>query len=162
MQKNIPIYQNYSNKTIKRNIHNNNREEDIKNNNSPISTTSSNLSSIKEKKSKSSMNKENIQNKFSLKNNNINIRKSYSYKLMNKSNKKYNKEVIKNNTLFIFDRDDTLFFTTHLNPSKNSTFFHESNTEKKLMNTIEFYISEILNKALSKGTVLIITNSSNG
>ena len=64
--------------------------------------------------------------------------------------------------MFIFDWDDTLFFTTHLNPSKNNLFFYENANEKKIMETIESYIEEILNKSLSKGTVLIITNSSKG
>ena len=93
---------------------------------------------------------------------NENIRKSYYQKLMNKFSVNLNKEIIKNNTIFIFDWDDTLFFTTHINPSKNTTFFYESKTEKRLMNKIEYYVAEILNKALSKGTVLIITNSSDG
>ena len=91
-----------------------------------------------------------------------NLRKSYYLKLMNKLPMNLNKQIIKNNTIFIFDWDDTLFFTTHLNPSKNTSFFYESQKEKRLMNTIEYYVVEILNKALSKGTVLIITNSSDG
>ena len=89
------------------------------------------------------------------------LRKTYYHKLI-KSQLINSKETIKNNTIFIFDWDDTLFFTSHLNPSKNTTFFYESKKEEKLMNTIEYYISEILNKALSKGNVLIITNSSEG
>jgi hypothetical protein len=73
-----------------------------------------------------------------------------------------NKTTIKNNPIFIFNWDDTLFFTTHINPSENNTFFYESQSEKKFMNRIEFYVSEILNKALSKGEVFIITNSGDG
>ena len=57
---------------------------------------------------------------------------------MNKFSVNLNKEIIKNNTIFIFDWDDTLFFTTHINPSKNTTFFYESKTEKRLMNKIEY------------------------
>ena len=75
---------------------------------------------------------------------------------------KLKKETIKNNTIFIFDWDDTLFFTTHLDPSKNSMRFNESALEKKMIKSIEYYVEEILNKALNKGTVLIITNSSEG
>ena len=89
------------------------------------------------------------------------LRKSYYQALINKNIIK-RKETIKNNTIFIFDWDDTLFFTTHLNPSKNTNFYYESQREKKLMNTIEYYIAEILKKALDKGIVLIITNSSDG
>ena len=91
-----------------------------------------------------------------------NLRKSYYNKLLNKNVVNISKETIKNNTIFIFDWDDTLFFTTHLNPSKNNIFFYESKTEKRYMNTIEHYVVEILKKALSKGEVLIITNSSDG
>ena len=75
---------------------------------------------------------------------------------------KLKKETIKNNTIFIFDWDDTLFFTTHLDPSKNSMRFNESALEKKMIKSIEYYVEEILSKALDKGTVLIITNSSEG
>ena len=73
-----------------------------------------------------------------------------------------NKKVIKDNTIFIFDWDDTLFFTTHLDPIKNNSLFNESQKEKRMMKSIEFYVEEILKKALSKGTVFIITNSSEG
>jgi len=75
---------------------------------------------------------------------------------------KFKKETIKNNTIFIFDWDDTLFFTTHLDPSKNSMRFNESSLEKRMIKSIEYYVEEILSKALNKGTVLIITNSSEG
>ena len=143
-------------------INNNIREEDFQNNKSSFTTISSNLSNDEKKDSMNSIDKENTVNIFSTDKKKKNIRKSYYQSLINKNIVNLNKEIIKNNTLFIFDWDDTLFFTTHLNPSKNSTFFYQSKTEKKLMNTIEYYIAEILNKALSKGTVLIITNSSDG
>ena len=154
-QKNISNYL-YSNNNSNNNI----REEDFQNiNSSSISTISSNSSNDEQKNAINSTIRENIINIFSRKNKNADIRKAY---YLNKNIVKFNKEIIKNNTLFIFDWDDTLFFTTHINPSKNNTFFYESKTEKRLMNTIEYYIVEILNKALSKGTVLIITNSSDG
>ena len=167
------IHSYFSKDVTKRNIstylhsnkyrnYNNNKEEDFQNNNSSISTISSNSSNDEEKKIIGSTNKENYLKMLSPKNNNNNFRKSYYQRLINKNIDNFNKEILKNNTLFIFDWDDTLFFTTHINPSKNSSFFYESKTEKRLMNTIEYYVSEILNKALSKGTVLIITNSSDG
>ena len=157
-QKNISNYL-YSNNNSNNNI----REEDFQNiNSSSISTISSNSSNDEQKNVINSTIRENIINIFSQKNKNTDIRKAYYQRLINKNIVKFNKEIIKNNTLFIFDWDDTLFFTTHINPSKNNTFFYESKTEKRLMNTIEYYIVEILNKALSKGTVLIITNSSDG
>ena len=90
------------------------------------------------------------------------LRKSYYHRLVHNNIEHFNKTTIKNNTIFIFDWDDTLFFTTHINPSENNTFFYESQTEKKFMSRIEFYVSEILNKALSKGEVFIITNSGDG
>ena len=165
---NKSIHSYFSNQITQRNISNyfysnnniSNKEQDLRNINSSISTISENLSN-NEEKSLSPKNEENSQNLLSPKKI-TNIRKSYYQSLINKNIIKFNKEIIKNNSLFIFDWDDTLFFTTHLNPSKNSTFFYESKTEKKLMNTIEYYVAEILKKALSKGTVLIITNSSDG
>ena len=155
----------YSNKKAhKNNSINNNKADESQNNSSSFSTISSNSNSSNDniKNNSISLHNENMfppNNKIK---NNKNLRKSYYQRLVNTNISKWNKEMIKNNTIFIFDWDDTLFFTTHLNPSKNSTFFYESKTEKRLMNTIEFYVSEILNKALSKGTVLIITNSSDG
>ena len=93
---------------------------------------------------------------------NENSRKSFYQKLICKNIININKKEIKNNTLFIFDWDDTLFFTTHLNQFKNKVFFYGNANEKRMIKTIESYIKDILNKALSKGTVLIITNSSKG
>ena len=134
----------------------NSEEEDSPSKSANFSTTSS--SSNDEKKSINILTKK-ISNEFRK---NLDLRKSYYHRLINQNIVNLNKETIKNNTIFIFDWDDTLFFTTHLNPSKNNVFFYESKTEKKLMNTIEYYVVEILNKALSKGKVLIITNSSDG
>ena len=58
---------------------------------------------------------------------------------------RWKKEEIKQNTIFIFDWDDTLFFTTHLDPIKNNLLFNETPKEKRMMKSI-----------------LIITNSSEG
>ena len=137
------------------NSHSKNVENDNLKNNSTISTTSS--------KSGSSNNEEKKEqnNIFPLKITK-DIRKSYYHQLIRKKIESETKSTIKNNTIFIFDWDDTLFFTTHINPSENNTFFYESQTEKKFMNRIEYYVSEILNKALSKGEVVIITNSGDG
>jgi len=137
------------------NSHSKNVENDNLKNNSTISTTSS--------KSGSSNNEEKKeQNNISPLKINKDIRKSYYHQLIRKKIESETKSTIKNNTIFIFDWDDTLFFTTHINPSENNTFFYESQTEKKFMNRIEYYVSEILNKALSKGEVVIITNSGDG
>jgi len=118
------------------------------------------LSSNEENKKPNILNKKKS-NEVLLNDKSKNLRKSYYNKLLNK-NVVISKETIKNNTIFIFDWDDTLFFTTHLNPSKNNTFFYESRTEKRFMSKIEYYVVEILKKALSKGKVLIITNSGDG
>ena len=75
---------------------------------------------------------------------------------------KLKKETIKNNTIFIFDWDDTLFFTSHLEPSKNRSLNNESLKIKKMKKVIEYYVEEILTKSLNRGIVLIITNSSEG
>ena len=66
--------------------------------------------------------------------------------------------------IFIFDWDDTLFFTSHLNRNKDSFFssYELPKRELKKMKEIEYYVDRILNKALSYGMVFIITNSSDG
>ena len=137
------------------NSHSKNVENDNLKNNSTISTTSSKSGSSnnEEKKEKNNISPLKITK---------DIRKSYYHQLIRKKIESETKSTIKNNTIFIFDWDDTLFFTTHINPSENNTFFYESQTEKKFMNRIEYYVSEILNKALSKGEVVIITNSGDG
>ena len=143
------------------NSHNRRKEEEKTN--STISTNTSislllNNEELKKKKNKN-LNISPIQNK---KDSSFHLRQSYYHRLIHNNIENTTKSTIKNNTIFIFDWDDTLFFTTHINPSENNTFFYESQTEKKFMNRIEFYVSEILNKALSKGEVVIITNSGNG
>ena len=134
-----------------------NKETYNRKNTSTISTNSS-------KSGSSNTEEQKDQNEISIspiKNMN-DIRKSYYHQLIRKKIEFETKSTIKNNTIFIFDWHDTLFFTTHINPSENNTFFYESQTEKKFMNRIEYYVSEILNKALSKGEVVIITNSGDG
>ena len=126
---------------------------------SPSSSPTSSNSSIEDKKLNSSKENKNFN---LLIDKNENSRKCFYQTLVCKNVININKEKIKNNTLFIFDWDDTLFFTTHLNPSNNNVFFYENENEKKMISVIESYIEDILNKALSKGTVLIITNSSEG
>ena len=135
-------------------------EENPHNNNSTISTTTSisGSSNNEDLKTKKNINLSPIKNNREY----YDLRKSYYHRLIHKNIPNMNKTTIKNNTIFIFDWDDTLFFTTHINPSENNTFFYESQSEKKFMNRIEFYVSEILNKALSKGEVFIITNSGDG
>ena len=137
------------------------KTDDNLNNNSTISTNDSiNGSSYKEeKKINNNLNTSPNKNIINMSNS---LRKSYYHRLIHKNIENMKKTTIKNNTIFIFDWDDTLFFTTHINPSENNTFFYESQTEKKFMNRIEFYVSEILNKALNKGEVFIITNSGDG
>ena len=88
--------------------------------------------------------------------NNLKIKKLSSDQL------KFNKEMLKHNTIFIFDWDDTLFFTSHLDPLNTNLLSNETPKEKRMMKSIEYYVQEILIKALSKGTVVIITNSSEG
>ena len=122
-------------------------------------STSSNSTTEEIKKVNISIKNQNIYSAFDK---NEKSRKIFYQKLICKNILNINKEEIKNNTLFIFDWDDTLFFTTHLNPSKNNLFFYENENEKRMMKAIEYYIEEIFNKALNKGTVLIITNSSEG
>ena len=134
------------------------KPEDISNN---ISSSIYSDSTVDENKNENVLNNKNeleFEDEISKENNAENNEKNISSKKLIK----LKKETIKNNTIFIFDWDDTLFFTSHLDPSKNNLLFNESSLEKKMMETIEFYVEEILIKAISKGTVLIITNSSEG
>jgi len=157
----FPNYINNKQNNISAIIYNFNtkKDNDCLNNNRKYSTEST---SSNDGNNKSNILSQKKSNEISLNDKSRNLRKSYYNRLLNKNVVNINKETIKNNTIFIFDWDDTLFFTTHLNPSKNNIFFYESKTEKRFMNTIEYYVVEILKKALSKGRVLIITNSGDG
>ena len=152
----------FSNKNFHRNISffcSNNKDDNPPINNSSVSKNCTSLNQEIKTSLFSSIKK---RTEFSLDKKYINFRRAYYNKINNKNISNLKKKTIKNNTLFIFDWDDTLFFTTHINPTKNNIFFYVSKSEEKLMNTIEYYVVEILNKALSKGTVLIISNSADG
>ena len=86
----------------------------------------------------------------------------------------YNKLIIKkiwnplikeqnSNTIFIFDWDDTLFCTSYLIPFINSSKKHlYFQTIKEKLKNLDENISNLLSKALDRGMVFIITNSSPG
>ena len=156
---NLSNISNIFQKTLNSSMHK--KEDDNCYNNSMISTNSSisGSSNSEQRNHNKSLTASPIKDKKDF---SFNLRKSYYHRLVHKNIENFNKTTIKNNTIFIFDWDDTLFFTTHINPSENNTFFYESQREKKFMNRIEYYVLEILNKALSKGEVFIITNSGDG
>jgi hypothetical protein len=88
------------------------------------------------------------------------IRKSYYSKLIYKNIWTPDKKSKTHNSLFIFDWDDTLFPTTFL---INEGIIEKDNLSEELRNNfnmLEDIIINILNFALSKGDVYIITNSS--
>ena len=88
------------------------------------------------------------------------LRNSYYEKLICK---RFVKKTQKQNynALFIFDWDDTLFFTSVLTPNgyyqEKNIIFGRRDYEK--ISSIEYSVKSILTFALSKGTVFIITNS---
>ena len=88
------------------------------------------------------------------------IRKSYYSKLIYKNIWTPNKKIKIHNSLFIFDWDDTLFPTSFL---INEGIIDQDNLSAEIkhnFNILEDIIINILNFALSKGDVYIITNSS--
>ena len=89
--------------------------------------------------------------------NNINPNK-FELKIKNPKNK------TNTNNIFIFDWDDTLFFASHLVEKTTGKVSQKylTEVEKAKIKEIEDYTIKILNKALNKGIVFIITNSSQG
>ena len=88
------------------------------------------------------------------------IRKSYYSKLIYNNILTPDKKIKTHNSLFIFDWDDTLFPTSFL---INEGIIDQDNIPNELKNNfkiLEDIIINILNYALSKGDVYIITNSS--
>jgi len=71
---------------------------------------------------------------------------------------------LKNTTITIFDWDDTLFFTNFICPvGLNYREIEKfSEKEKNLIKSIENSVKTIMEKAILKGEVFIITNSSTG
>lgn len=71
---------------------------------------------------------------------------------------------LKNTTITIFDWDDTLFFTNFICPEGLNYREIEkfSEKEKNLIKSIENCVKTIMEKAILKGEVFIITNSSSG
>ena len=101
---------------------------------------------------------------FKFFNNSNELRNSYYTKLISKNIISPVKEST-HNSIFIFDWDDTFFFTSSFleEDNLNKALFNKlSKIQKKKIELIEFYVNSVLTKALSKGSVFIITNSSEG
>lgn len=147
-------------------------------NNSKMSSYNSTLTNYKENEKENefiyNMNEENDDDTKYFKEEKS-IRNLYSEKLKTKeilenNHKKENHNNINNNynckTIFIFDWDDTLFFTSEINPTKKRTGFDFSSVKqeksKQKIKEIENLITQILQKCLDKGEVFIITNSDEG
>lgn len=90
------------------------------------------------------------------------LRNSYYSKLVMK-NILPTKQATEKNNIFIFDWDDTLLCTSHISPLG---VFKEtpqiSSREKKLLSDLEEIILDILNFAIIRGNVYIITNAVSG
>ena len=91
-----------------------------------------------------------------------NIRKNYYSKLIYKNIWTPGMKTKSHNSIFIFDWDDTLFPTTYLIKEGiiKTNINNLSEDIKVLLNTLEETCINILNLAINKGNVYIITNSS--
>ena len=91
------------------------------------------------------------------------IRHSYISKLISKNIWNPNNKPKKYNSIFIFDWDDTLLPTTFL--TLGGVFNEDlklSEKEKEKLFQLEESVLELLNEAIEKGNVYIITNAGNG
>ena len=106
------------------------------------------------------VNKSNSNTNLKMKNNsNDDIRKNFMAKLIYKNVWQKNKT---HNSIIIFDWDDTLLPTTYL--TKENLMQEEiiPDSEKEKLEILENTVAKVLNLALSKGEVYIITNSGMG
>lgn len=95
--------------------------------------------------------------------NNKNIRDAYYNKLIIKNIWQPYKENKKSNTLFFFDWDDTLMCTSAIFPFLNSKQLNiNTKAIREKLKTLDEIIVNLIQKALEKGIVYIITNSSPG
>ena len=91
------------------------------------------------------------------------IRKSYLAKLISKKVWNPNHKEKKHNSIIIFDWDDTLLPTSFLSPG--GTFNLDiklSKNDREYFTKIEKEVSNLLNSAIEKGEVFIITNADKG
>ena len=108
-------------------------------------------------------NKKYIFYKKELYGNSKNIRDAYYNKLIIKNIWKPNINNKKSNTLFFFDWDDTLMCTSYIMPIFNSNNLKINiNKIKEKLKNLDENISNLLNKALERGIVFLITNASPG
>jgi len=95
--------------------------------------------------------------------NGTDIRRSYIQKLVSKALFLPNNKPKTHNSLIIFDWDDTLLPTSFLTPGGvfNESILYSENNHKKL-EKLESSVLKLLNIAISKGDVYIITNAGAG
>ena len=108
-------------------------------------------------------NKKYIFYKKELYGNSKNIREAYYNKLIIKNIWKPYINIKKSNTLFFFDWDDTLMCTSYIMPIFNSNNLHINIQKiKEKLKNLDENVSNLLNKALERGIVFLITNASPG
>ena len=108
-------------------------------------------------------NKKYIFYKKELYGNSKNIRDAYYNKLIIKNIWKPYINIKKSNTLFFFDWDDTLMCTSYIMPIFNSNNLHINIQKiKEKLKNLDENVSNLLNKALERGIVFLITNASPG
>ena len=108
-------------------------------------------------------NKKYIFYKKELYGNSKNIRDAYYNKLIIKNIWKPYINIKKSNTLFFFDWDDTLMCTSYIMPIFNSNNLHINIQKiKEKLKNLDENASNLLNKALERGIVFLITNASPG
>ena len=118
-----------------------------------ISYSSSNIKTINSKPSNNNLYNNNIQDKN-------NFRLNYYWKLISKGSWNPKRQKPKNNSLIIFDWDDTLLCTTFLS---NNNYDFESILKNPnyhdLLFKLEDKVFEILSLGIQKGETYIITNA---
>ena len=92
------------------------------------------------------------------------IRRSYIAKLISSRIWTPNQKPKTHNSIIIFDWDDTLLPTTFLTAGGNNILENItiSDTEKEKISNSEILVSKLLNEAVQKGEVYIITNAGQG
>lgn len=91
------------------------------------------------------------------------LRKSYIAKLISKNVWNPNDKEKIHNSIFIFDWDDTLLPTSFLSPGGVFDIdFRLSKSDNEKLSLIEKEVTNILNNAINKGEVYIITNADKG
>ena len=136
----------------------------IENRNSMRNTSNTSATSLSIDSRSSNISSNNFDFELNFYRNGEDIRRSYIAKLISTKVWTPNQKPKTHNSIIIFDWDDTLLPTTFLTAGGNNNLENTviSDSDKEKISNIEYLVTNLLNEAVEKGEVYIITNAGEG